>query len=166
MPGQQRHVGAAHAGQGGTQADPVIAPQGGWVVSAQLQPGHPAAGQAGQTIPEQAQRSLVGGRRAEAQPQAARRSGHVVECESVHRDPAHDPGTDPFQDLVQAVAGDGQAVILEADDGTSGVRRLPDQLGHLQRQLLRAARIDDLGRDDAAIQPWTCRMPPTSGCSR
>ena len=78
MAGQQRHVGAADAGQRGTQADPVIAPRDGWVVSVQLQPGHPAAGQAGQAIAEQAQRPLVGGRRAEAQPQAARRSGHVV----------------------------------------------------------------------------------------
>ena len=48
-------------------------------------------------------------------------------------------GTDPFQDLVQAVAGDGQAVVLEPDDGAGRVRRLPDQLGHLQRQLLRPA---------------------------
>ena len=32
--------------------------------------------------------------------------------------------TDPLQDLVQAVAGDGQAVVLEADDGAGRVGRL------------------------------------------
>jgi hypothetical protein len=78
VPGQQGHIGPAHAGQGGAQAHPVGATVGGWVVSVQLQPGHPAAGQARQPTTQQAERALVGGGCAEAQAQAASGVGHAL----------------------------------------------------------------------------------------
>ena len=90
--------------------------------------GHPAGAASADSWPTR--RSAAAGR-APIRPPAA--------VGSVHRDPAHDARTDPLQDLVQAVAGDGQAVILEADDGARRIGRLPHQLGHLQRQLLGAA---------------------------
>ena len=162
----QRHVRAADTGQRGTHADPVLGPQCGWVVSAQLQPRHPTPGHAWQAIPEQLQRSLVDGRRAEAQPQAARRSGHLLESsQSIGtRRTILGPTRSRISSRLSPVmvrpwffrpmtarAGSGACRTSSATSIASS------SVPHGYTTSVEIA---------PAIQPWTCRMPPTSGCSR
>ena len=80
------------------------------------------------------------------EPRARRSMGRVGSCrlihcrssnlggcprgnESVHGDFADDAAVDALEDLVEAVAGDGEAVVALADDGATGVGRLAHELG-------------------------------------
>ena len=56
---------------------------------------------------------------------------------------------DAVEDLVEAVAGDGEAVVALADDGARRVGRLAHELGDRLGELDGAARVVDLGGDGA-----------------
>ncbi len=47
---------------------------------------------------------------------AIRTVPHKTFLTSLHRHPGHDLGADPFEDLVEAVAGDRQPVVAQSHD--------------------------------------------------
>src|SRR6266536_3409699 len=70
-----------------------------------------------------------------------------------HRHMWNDHPVDPVKDLADGVAGDRQAVILQADHRLRWVGRLAHQLGNFGRQLVGAAWVVDLGRSDWVAPP-------------
>src|SRR6266496_2986707 len=65
----------------------------------------------------------------------------------------NDHTVDSIKDFANGVAGDRQAVILQADHRARWVRRLAHQLSHFGCQLVGAAWVIDLGRSDWVAPP-------------
>src|SRR5262249_17564631 len=66
-----------------------------------------------------------------------------------HRDLAKDPWLDAVEDLVQALAGGGDAVVPQADHRAIGIGLLRQEIGDAEGQLLRPARVVHVGRGNA-----------------
>src|SRR5690554_414533 len=71
---------------------------------------------------------------------------------SAHGDLAHQPVPYPLEDLIQALTGDGEAVILQAHHRVARVGRLAHLLGHRLGHLQGPAGVVE-GRRLRAVDP-------------
>src|SRR5690606_6035887 len=70
-------------------------------------------------------------------------SSFSVPCFLRHRNARYELAFDALEEFGQGVAGDRDAVVLEADDGARGIGFLTDQVGDGEGQLAGAAGVVD-----------------------